>query len=118
MPINPNRNETWNMNHAKIEEIFWKLYADTGEVPKIKELVKDTGLSPKTVYEHYYEMDVSEITEKYKVHLDRAMAALAKKCEDGDIYAIQLLAKLTGWVEKKKTELDIKQKTLKVEFTE
>jgi len=118
MPSNPDRNDTWNINHAKIEEIFWKEFADTGEVPKVKVLIEKTGLSAKTVYDHYYDMDISEITEKYKIHMDRAMGALVKKAEDGDIYAIQLLAKLSGWVEKKKTELDIKQKTVEVKFSE
>ena len=118
MPSDETRNKTWNINHAKIEESFWKLYADTGEVPKIRELVNETGLTPKTVYEHYYDMDVSEITQKFKIHLDRSMGALAKKAEEGDVSAIQLLAKLVGWTEKRKTELDIKQKSVKVEFTD
>jgi len=115
---NENRNKTWNDNHAKIEEAFWRLYADTENIPKIKDLVTATGISPKTIYEHYQEMSTEEITEKYKVHLDRAMGALSKKAEDGDVYAIQLLAKLTGWIEKKNQTLEVKNKTLDVKFTD
>lgn len=112
------RNKTWNDNHTLIETAFWKIYAETEKIPKISAIVQETGLSPKTIYEHYQDMDTSRITEKYKVHLDRAMSALAVKAEGGDVMAVQLLAKLCGWVEKKKTELDIKQKTVEVKFSE
>ena len=118
MPANPDRNEKWNHNHEKIEIAFWQIYAETGLIPKVREISDITGLTPKTIYDHYYDMPVEEITEKYKVHLDRAMGALCKKAEEGDVNAIQLLAKLTGWTEKKKTELEIKNKTVEVKFTD
>lgn len=108
----------FKVNQEKIDQEFWKLFDETGEVPSVKQLTNSTGLAFKTIYNHYETQYVGDITSKWKIHMDRAMAALCIKAEKGDIQAIQLLAKLTGFIEKKKTEIEVKDKTVKVEFTD
>ena len=102
--LHEERNITWQKNHETIEDAFWILFDRDGDVPPVSLISEHTGISKRTIYKHYEEMDTSEITGKWKLHMERAMAALSKKAEGGDVYAIQLLAKLTGFTEQKKIE--------------
>jgi len=116
MPYDENRTKNWNDNQALIEEKYWKFVTENEKAPKIRELAELTGLTRQTISAHYRDLNPEEIFGKYKPYLEEAMFALIEKAKTGDVAAIALLGKFTGFTEKKRTELDIKQKTVNVTF--
>ena len=88
------------------------------KAPKVTDLARITGLSRPTIYKHLQKMQLTEISNKFKVRAMTILEGIAKKAEDGDVPAAKLMLQLAfNWNEKKILDVTSTNKSLKVVFT-
>ncbi len=89
-------------NHDKIRLAFFEFVAEHNMLPSNSHLAKVTGLSEKTVRNHFREFDLSEITDKAKPFADSVLFSLTNRAlKRTDPATVKLYFQLVfGWNEK------------------
>jgi len=108
----------WKANHLKIIDAYTDHVESNMKAPKVTDLARITGLSRPTIYKHLQKMQLTEISNKFKVRAMTILEGIAKKAEDGDVPAAKLMLQLAfNWNEKKILDVTSTNKSLKVVFT-
>jgi len=108
----------WETNHLKIIDAYTDFVEKNSKAPKVTELATLSGLTRPTVYKHLKQMQLTEISNKFKIRAMTILEGVCKKAEDGDVQAAKLLLNLTfGWNEKTIIENKNTNRTLKITFT-
>lgn len=115
---NSDKNDTYVRNHQIIEEAYVKLYDETGKHPSQTALAKETGLTRQTIYNHYKDLQLRDVSPKYKTRVNNVLNKLAEKAEEGDVQAIKLyLEVVLDWSPKRQIESTEKKEVIQVQYT-
>jgi len=108
----------WDANHLKIIDAYTDFVDKNSKAPKVSELCVLTSLTRPTIYKHLKKMQLTEISNKFKIRAMTILEGVCKKAEEGDVQAAKLLLNLTfGWNEKTIVENKNTNRTLKITFT-
>ncbi len=96
----------YEKNQALIIEALEEIYNETGnDLPPYKEIAARTGLSTRTVYKHYQNLDFGYIVKRERVHTPKVVQAIRRSAEAGKSKAQKLYAQMMEkFVEKKSTD--------------
>jgi len=84
----------WERTHFTIQETYLKIFKETGIVPSMRKVSEVSGVSLASIYRHYREMRIEDITEYHKIRADRILFALASAGEKGNERAAKLYFQL------------------------
>lgn len=104
----PYRN--YEANQAKIKRAYDDFTNETGEsLPSYEELAKRTGLSVKSIYNHFKKMDFDYVCKRERVHTPAVLEALRKTAiETGKAKEVKLYNQMVeGYIEEKKETSNI-----------
>ncbi|WP_080236647.1 hypothetical protein [Spirosoma rigui] len=103
------KNQTWEMNHARITYAIDCLVTRDGIMPPIAVIAQEAGLSRQTVYEHLQSFNKSELyknqIEAYRMLESQILAKLAGMALSGDVKAAKVF--LTS-IEEKRAPIETK----------